>query len=94
MIDLEWAYSLPAETFRPLYYLTGRSVDDLTGEYFEAFREVYKEFVDIFKEEKHFPPINSVYPYRPTLVRNGWKTGSFWYIHALESPNGLFNLFR
>ncbi|KAJ5425391.1 hypothetical protein N7465_000461 [Penicillium sp. CMV-2018d] len=59
-----------------------------------AFREVYKELVDIFEEEKRFPPINSVYSYRTTLIRDGWKTGSFWYFHALESPNGLFNLFR
>ncbi|OGE46481.1 hypothetical protein PENARI_c233G07215, partial [Penicillium arizonense] len=39
VIDLEWACSLPAETFRPPYWLTGRSVDDLIGEHLEDFRE-------------------------------------------------------
>lgn len=95
VIDLEWACSLPAETFRPPYWLTGRSVDDITGEYLEPFREAYEEFVDVFEEEeKEFPPINSLNSYRTALMRNGWKTGSFWYFHALESPKGLFNLFR
>lgn len=30
--DLEWACSLPAETFRPLYWLTSRAIDGLTDE--------------------------------------------------------------
>ncbi|KAJ5328088.1 hypothetical protein N7452_008478 [Penicillium brevicompactum] len=95
VIDLEWACSLPAETFRPPYWLTGRTVDDLTGEHLEPFREAYEEFVKIFEEEeKWFPVISTLNCYRTTLMRNGWKTGSFWYFHALESPKGLFNLFR
>ncbi|KAI9034908.1 uncharacterized protein KD926_005031 [Aspergillus affinis] len=95
VIDLEWACSLPAETLRPPYWLTGRSVDDLTGEHLGEFREAYEEFVDIFEEEeKLFPPINNVYSYRTTLMRNGWQVGNFWYFHALDSPKGLFNLFR
>lgn len=95
VIDLEWACSLPAETFRPPYWLTGRTVDDLTGEHLEPFREAYEEFVKIFEEEeKRFPVISTLNCYRTTLMRNGWKTGSFWYFHALESPKGLFNLFR
>ncbi|EKV19139.1 hypothetical protein PDIG_06360 [Penicillium digitatum PHI26] len=95
VIDLEWACSLPAETLHPPYWLTGRSVDELTGEHLEEFREAYEEFVGIFEEEeKLFPPINNVYSYRTTLMRNGWQVGNFWYFHALDSPKGLFNLFR
>lgn len=95
VIDLEWACSLPAETLRPPYWLTGRSVDELTGENLETFRDVYEEFVDIFEEEeKLFPPINNDYSYRTNLMRNGWQVGNFWYFHALDSPKGLFNLFR
>ncbi|CAI7623053.1 unnamed protein product [Penicillium manginii] len=94
VIDLEWACSLPAETFRPPYWLTGRSVDELNDEYLEIFRRAYEEFVDIFEEEeKQFPPINNAYSYRTDLMRNGWQVGKFWYFHALESPKGLFNLF-
>lgn len=29
-----------------------------------------------------------------SLMRNGWKTGSFWYFHALECAKGLFKLFH
>jgi hypothetical protein len=95
VIDLEWACSLPAETLHPPYWLTGRSVDELIGEHLEEFREAYEEFVGTFEEEeKLFPPINNVYSYRTTLMRNGWQVGNFWYFHALDSPKGLFNLFR
>lgn len=94
VIDLEWACSLPAETFRPPYWLTGRSIDELNDEYLEIFKRAYEEFVDIFEEEeKHYPPINNAYSYRTDLMRNGWRVEKFWYFHALESPKGLFNLF-
>ncbi|CAG8426436.1 unnamed protein product [Penicillium salamii] len=95
VIDLEWACSLPAETLRPPYWLTGRSVDEITGEHLEEFRNAYEEFVDVFEEEeKHFPPINNVCSYRSNLMRNGMQVGNFWYFHALDSPKGCFNLFQ
>ncbi|CAG8224617.1 unnamed protein product [Penicillium salamii] len=95
VIDLEWACSLPAETLRPPYWLTGRSVDEITGEHLEEFRNAYEEFVDVFEEEeKHFPPINNVCSYRSNLMRNGLQVGNFWYFHALDSPKGCFNLFQ
>ncbi|KAJ5986545.1 hypothetical protein N7451_010910 [Penicillium sp. IBT 35674x] len=94
IIDLEWACSLPAETFRPPYWLTGRSIDDLAGENFEVFGEAYKEFVDVFEEEeKTVRPINDTNSYRTTIMKSSWQTGQFWYFHALDSPKGLFNLF-
>lgn len=27
-------------------------------------------------------------------MRSGWKTGNFWYFQALDSPKGLYNIFR
>lgn len=94
VIDLEWACSLPAETLRPPYWLTGCSVDELTGEHLETFSEAYEEFVGVFEEEeKQFAPINNDHSYRTNLMRNGWQIGNFWYFHALDSPKGLFNLF-
>lgn len=94
VIDLEWACSLPAETLRPPYWLTGCSVDELTGEHLETFSEAYEEFVGVFEEEeKQVSPINNDHSYRTNLMRNGWKIGNFWYFHALDSPKGLFNLF-
>lgn len=95
MIDLEWACSLPAETLHPPYWLTGRSLDDLTGEHLDAFKQAHGEFVDIFEEEeKLLPPINQSHSYRTNLMRGGWQIGNFWYFQALDSPKGLFNLFH
>ncbi|KAB8225892.1 hypothetical protein BDV33DRAFT_230306 [Aspergillus novoparasiticus] len=54
LVDLKWACSLPAETLRPPYWLTGRSIDDLTGEHLEAFKQVYEEFLDVLEEEENF----------------------------------------
>ncbi|PLB49352.1 hypothetical protein P170DRAFT_408496 [Aspergillus steynii IBT 23096] len=96
VIDLEWACSLPAETLRPPYWLTGRSIDELTGKHLETFRRAHDEFVDIFEqEEKLFPPItvNDVSFSRTDLMRRSSQVGAFWYFHALDSPKGLFNLF-
>ncbi|PWY93952.1 hypothetical protein BO94DRAFT_612638 [Aspergillus sclerotioniger CBS 115572] len=94
VIDLEWACSLPAETLRPPYWLTGRSVDDLTDEHLEEFARAH-EFVEVFEEEeKLVPPINDDHSYRTNLMRRGWQIGNFWYFQALDSPKGLYNLFE
>lgn len=91
LVDLEWACALPAETLRPPYWLTGCSVDDLVGENLDVFSNAYSEFMDIFeKEEKK----SSDCSYRTDIMRTSWEMGSFWYFHALDSPKGLFNLFR
>ncbi|CEJ59477.1 hypothetical protein PMG11_08102 [Penicillium brasilianum] len=95
VVDLEWACSLPAETLRPPHWLTGRSLDDLTGDHLDAFKRAHEEFVDIFEEEeKLFPPINHSCSYRTNLMKRGWQIGSFWYFQALDNPKGLFNLFH
>lgn len=91
LVDLEWACSLPAETLRPPYWLTGRPVDDLIGEHHEASNNTYHEFVDIFEEEKS---MNHDCSYRSSIMRKSWEIGAFWYFHALDSPKGLFNIFR
>jgi len=95
IIDLEWACSLPAETLRPPYWLTGRAVDDLLGENLDTFSKAYDEFLEIFEEEElRYPPLFNACSYRTNIMRKGWKIGNFWYFHALDSPKGLFNLFR
>ncbi|RAQ50884.1 hypothetical protein AFGD_003432 [Aspergillus flavus] len=95
LVELEWACSLPAETLRPPLWLTGRSIDDLTGENLEAFKQVYEEFLDVFEEEERLlPSIDNTHSYRTDLMRRAWQTGSFWYFHSLDSPKGLFNLFH
>ncbi|KAJ6151646.1 hypothetical protein N7470_007243 [Penicillium chermesinum] len=31
---------------------------------------------------------------RTNIMRKGWQVGSFWFFQALDSPKGLFNIFR
>ena len=95
LVELEWACSLPAETLRPPLWLTGRSMNDLTGENLEAFKQVYEEFLDVFEEEERLlPSIDNTHSYRTDLMRRAWQTGGFWYFQSLDSPRGLFNLFH
>lgn len=94
LIDLEWACSLPVETLRPPYWLTGCPADDLIGQRLKDFSEAHHEFVDTFEEEeKSFPPRGGVDSYHTNIIRNGWKIGNFWYFQALDSPKGLYNIF-
>jgi len=95
LIDLEWACSLPVETLRPPYWLTGRPADDLVGQYLDTFSEAHREFMEIFEEEeKSFAPRNGIVSYRTNIMRKGWKIGNFLYFQALDSPKGLYNIFR
>ena len=97
IVDLEWACSLPAETLRPPYWLTGRSVDALTNKNLKTFNSAREEFMKVFeKEEKLFPAINDIPSFRTrtSLMRSSWETGRLWYFHALGSPKGLYNLFH
>lgn len=97
LIDLEWACSLPAETLRPPYWLTSLSADDIVGKHLDTFNKAHHEFMEIFEEEeKSFPLWNGavVGSYRANMLRKGWEIGNFWYFQALDSPKGLYNIFR
>ena len=95
IIDLEWACSLPIEMLSPPYWMTSRAVDELEGDELQTFETAYQNFTDIFeKEDKSFPLAYDRATYRTDIMRTGWKIGNFWYFHALNSPKGLFNLFR
>lgn len=95
LVDLEWACSLPAETLRPPYWLTGRAADDILGERLDTFSKAHDKFMEIFEEEeKRYPALFNVCAYRTNIMRKGWKIGNFWFFQALDSPKGLFNIFR
>ncbi|KAF3491627.1 uncharacterized protein GIQ15_01144 [Arthroderma uncinatum] len=94
LIDLEWACSLPVERLYPPWWMTGRPVDGIVDEHLANFRETYQEFTDIFEEqEKVLAPVNGVSLSRASIMRRGLSTGSYWYLHALGSAKGLYNLF-
>ncbi|KAF4620088.1 hypothetical protein G7Y89_g14735 [Cudoniella acicularis] len=95
LIDLEWACSLPAEMLRPPYWLTGESIDTLTDKRLEEFDQVRQKFMQIFEEEERSSCSgNSVNTFRTDIMRKGWAKGNFWFFGALESPKGLYNIFR
>lgn len=95
IIDLEWACSLPIEMVTPPYWITDRAVDQLYGDELPSFENAFQEFMDVFKEEeKSSSPVYGDATYRTDIMRKGWKIGNFWYFEALQSPKGLYNLFR
>lgn len=74
--------------------MTGRSADNILGEYLDKFSEAHNKFIRVFEEEKRYPPLFDVCSYRTNIMRKGWTIGNFWYFQALNSPKGLFNIFR
>lgn len=95
LVDLEWACSLPVETLRPPYWLTGHSADSIIDERLVTFSKAHEKFVEFFEEEeKQYPRLFNTCVYRTNIMRKGWKVGSFWFFQALDSPKGLFNIFR
>ncbi|KAL3457958.1 hypothetical protein BJX64DRAFT_302290 [Aspergillus heterothallicus] len=95
VVDLEWACSLPAETLSPPYWLTGHAADDILGDSLFEFSKAHDQFMEIFEEEeKRYPPLFNAHAYRTNIMRKGWEVGNFWFFQALDSPKGLFNIFR
>lgn len=91
MIDLEWACARPIEMQHPLYWLTSCSLDSLDGEHLKAYSNVHSEFLAAFKtEERSLGKCDILYIY---IMRKSWEIGSYWYLSALECPNGLYNLY-
>lgn len=94
IIDLEWACSLPPTFLRPPYWLANTSLDDLTGENLDRYQLARREFMDIFQEEEicSQPPPTSAF--LSSVMNQCWACGEVWYTYAMESPKGLYNIFR
>ncbi|KAK2738209.1 hypothetical protein FQN55_000623 [Onygenales sp. PD_40] len=99
IIDLEWACSLPLSNLRPPFWLTRKGIDefDEVAEY-DRFKSCYDRFVDIFEqvEASTSSPLRhgeNTYS-RTTLMKTALDDGRFWYLSALQTPKGLFNVFR
>jgi hypothetical protein len=50
------------------------------------------EFFDAFEQEERLTVGKDIY--QTPIMRNCWKTGSFWYFQALQSPKGLYEIFN
>jgi hypothetical protein len=96
IIDLEWACSLPLQHVMVPHWLTGKGVDLLTGPEYERFGNCYKQFTDAVRQEETNAPLfykGTTYSLAATMNRT-WEQHHYWYLSALQSPKGLFNLFR
>ena len=94
LVDLEWTCSRPVEMLHPPYWLTSRGVDQLEGEHLEAFNNMHGEFMEAFAEQENLLSGKEDNAFSLTeIIRQGWENGSFWYMHALDNPKGLYNIF-
>lgn len=98
VIDLEWACSLPLEILSPPFWLTGKGIDQFyEQEELGRFSTHYNRFVDIFTQEEKSvrepEQIQSAFSLATHMI-TALEDGRYWYSHALQSPKGLFNVFR
>lgn len=89
IIDLEWACSRPVEMLSPPDWLSDRSLEEITF-YLDEYTSLYHEFVDSVEREGQ-----EVYHsnFTAEVMRACWKTASFWYFRALDSPTALLALY-
>ena len=89
LIDLEWTCSLPVEMLQPPYWLTNRAVDEIDQD-MATFDQRGEEFISAFATNEK--ACGSSTPYAD-VMRAGWRLGNFWYFNAVDSFDGLYNLF-
>ncbi|POR36342.1 hypothetical protein TPAR_03459 [Tolypocladium paradoxum] len=89
IIDLEWACARPIEMLGPPDWLSGRSLEEIAF-HLDEYASVHDEFVDAFEREELAQCQSNA---NAEAMRACWKTGSFWYSHALDSPTVLLALF-
>ncbi len=91
LIDLEWICSLPIEMLAVPYWLTGRGIDELTGNDLDEFDKVHQEFVETLEmEEATTAPDRQ--PALAHLLREGWNSGSVWFWRCLACLDAIFPL--
>lgn len=95
LIDLEWACVRPVEMLLAPVWVTGRRVDQLPpGEHLDEYRVMLEEFFDAFDQEQNFfpPSRNGEVSLTTDIMRKGFETGHFWFLHALDNPKVACNL--
>jgi hypothetical protein len=93
IIDLDFAPVLPVELQTPVYWLTGRTIDDIEhGERLEIFETRINEYISAFEEQEKKDKFSDFS--HAQIMRRCWNKGSFWYFQAVNSPKGLLHVFR
>ncbi|KAL2838529.1 hypothetical protein BJY01DRAFT_258009 [Aspergillus pseudoustus] len=96
IIDLEWACSLPLEHALIPEWLTDKGVDQLVDLEYEKFEKHYRLLTAAVRQQEAGAPIHyngSTYSLAATMDR-GFDDCHYWYLMALQTPKGLFNVSR
>ncbi|KAH8905679.1 hypothetical protein BR93DRAFT_945406 [Coniochaeta sp. PMI_546] len=92
IIDLEWACAKPIEMQLPPYWLTSRAVDGFyDAGAISEYEALLDEYLDIYEAEER--RCNGCILQAP-IKRRVWKSGGFWYFHAVSVPKGMYNIFN
>ena len=94
LIDMEWACSLPVEMQQPPHWLTSCGVDEMVGESLGKYNEIREEFMEEFEKNERATHKDQNSLLLTRIMRQTWLTGSFFYIHAVNSTVGLYNIFQ
>lgn len=89
IIDLEWACVHPLEMLSPPHWLSDQGLDQIAT-HLGDYEELHKEFVDAFEIEELTHYRSDTYT---RVLRDCWRSGSFWYFQALDCPSALLALF-
>ncbi|KAI1839579.1 hypothetical protein JX266_014210 [Neoarthrinium moseri] len=90
VIDLEWVCALPIEMLAVPYWLTGRGIDEIVGDYLQDFNEVRQEFMHALEEEE-----SRIAHRQLTLapaMHASWESGAVWFWRCLSSVNATYSL--
>lgn len=91
LIDLEWVCALPAAMLDVPYWLTGRGIDQITGEHLVEFDKVRREFMHIFEQEEHEAGDDG-HSILSQVMHSTWDSGGVWFWHSIASVNATFGL--
>ncbi|UNI21350.1 hypothetical protein JDV02_007346 [Purpureocillium takamizusanense] len=89
IIDLEWACVLPVEMTSPPSWLSSQHLDEVALEPDDYVQVVQEFFEASAAEERSRYQTDSF----TRTMQDAWRTGSFWYTHAVSSPSLVAAIF-
>lgn len=92
LIDLEWICALPAPMLDVPYRLTGRGIDQITGEHLVEFEKMRREFMHVFEQEEREAGGGSGHIILSQIMHSTWDSGGVWFWYSITSVNAMFGL--
>ncbi|POR33381.1 Aminoglycoside phosphotransferase [Tolypocladium paradoxum] len=92
IFDLGEMCALPLEMVSVPYWLTGRAISQLQGEYLEEFDRVRREFMQILEEEENNMGSSLSEVILSEVMRVTWESQGVWFWHSLSSVDAAFYL--